>query len=102
MTDGLWTDIFVSGLFVGTEVTGTLLEAVKGVTVAVVYMTPPEAVVVGMEVLLLMGYGTLEAEVRLESPLEAPVGYSEEELETELEEDVATDEVELDGMGEEE
>lgn len=65
-------------------------------------MTPPEAVVVGMEVLLLMGYGTLEAEVRLESPLEAPVGYSEEELETELEEDVATDEVELDGMDEEE
>lgn len=65
-------------------------------------MMPPEGVVVGIEVLLLMGYGTLEAEVKLENPLEAPVGYSEEELETELEDDVTTGEVELNDMDEEE
>lgn len=52
--------------------------------VSVVRMIPPEVVAVGEVVLLMTGYGRLEAVVELEKPLEVPVVYSETELEEAL------------------
>lgn len=48
------------------------------VTVLVVEITPPEAIVVGAIVPLLIGYGTLVTDVELEAPPEAPVEYRDE------------------------